>query len=604
MMTRRNHLSIAFTLAACGFAMPAIVCAQEDKPKADNSDDVVLKALVDELGRSMTLQLEDVKSPYFVEYTATERELHRIEATCGAIVDSDRAESRRLGTSVRVGYYDLDNTNFVGGGQGGFGGRGGRGGGGGGMGGFGGMAALPLEDNYTAIRQAAWLSTDGAYKNAVETLARKQAYMEGQPQEEKRPPDFARVEPLVSIDKKVKLTIDAPAWEKHLRKISARFLDHPHVTDSQVALAASADNQYLVNSEGTRIREGQTGVAITITARAQAADGDPLLEIVTRYAQTPETLPSEDDLLKIVDDMALRLKGRLSAPRLDQYLGPVLFEGLAAPQFFEAMLAGGMTGRAEPVGGGRRRFAGVGSLDRYLNKRILPETFEVFDDPSVDQIDGLELAGHYEIDDEGVPAQRVTLVNEGKLQAMLMSRTPTSQFDKSNGHGRSLGIGGGRPQASIGNLFVRASDGVSDEELRKAFIDAVREQELEFGIRVAEVSNSARAGGGPGAPGGGRFGGGAGGGAGSAVGDPIAVFKVYPDGREEMIRGCEFGTIEVAALKNIVAAGRENVVHNTRAGGVPASVIAPPVLFEELELFEVKDEPQRLPIVPAPHQRK
>jgi len=37
---------------------------------------------------------------------------------------------------------------------------------------------------------------------------------------------------------------------------------------------------------------------------------------------------------------------------------------------------------------------------------------------------------------------------------------------------------------------------------------------------------------------------------------------------------------------------------------VPASIIAPPVLFEELELFEVEDEPQRLPIVPPPHQRK
>jgi hypothetical protein len=107
---------------------------------------------------------------------------------------------------------------------------------------------------------------------------------------------------------------------------------------------------------------------------------------------------------------------------------------------------------------------------------------------------------------------------------------------------------------------------------------------------------AARRGGGGGGPG-------AGGGGGS-LGDPIAVYKVYPDGREELVRGCEFGSIDVGSLKDIVAAGREPVVLNTRAGGgVAASIIAPPVLLEELELFEIEQEPGRLPIVPAPHQR-
>ena len=590
-MNRNHRVSIALTITTLGLAGSTL--AQEAAAPPAAEEDIVLKALVDELTRSMTLQLEDVKSPYFVEYTATERQQHRIDATCGAIVDSDRSESRRLGTSVRVGYYDLDNTNFAGGGGPGMGG--GRRGGGGGMAAMAGMAALPLEDNYAAIRQTAWLATDSAYKNAVETLARKQAYMEGQPQEEKRPPDFARAEPTVAIDKKIALSFDAPTWERSLRKVSARFLNHPHVLDSQVSLAANADNQYIVNSEGTRVRQGDSGVALTISARAQAADGDPLLEIVTRYADAPDNLPSEAELLNIVDEIASRLEGRLSAPRLEHYLGPVLFEGIAGPQFFEAMLAGGVTGRPDPVGAGRRRFSGVGSLDRYLNKRILPDNFEVFDDPRVDQFDGEDLAGHYLIDDEGVPAERVNIVSEGKLETMLMSRAPTSDFDKSNGHGRNAGFG--RPQASIGCLFVRSSEGVSNEDLRKAFVEAVQEQKLEYGLRIAEVS-------GAGARGvAGRLGGG-GAGDGSAVGDPVALFRVYPDGREEMVRGCEFGAIEVAALKNIIAAGNEPVVYNLRSGGVPASIIAPPVLFEELELFEVQDEPQRLPIVPAPHQRK
>ncbi len=410
-MTRTISIAAVLGCAALWATLHAQV-AEETVSDAAVSDDVVLKALVDELGRSMTLQLEELKSPYFVEYSVTDRSQHRFEATCGAIVSSDASKSKRLATSVRVGYYDLDNTNFAGGGGGGgFSGR--RGGGGGGMG-AGGMASLPIEDSYTAIRQATWLTTDSAYKNAVETLARKQAYMEGQQQDEPRPNDFARAEPVVSIDPKIELAIDVPMWDERLRAVSARFLAHPHVLDSQVTLTASADNQYLVNSEGSRVRKAQTAVVLAISAQAQAADGAPLVEIVTRYAASPDELPGESDLLAIVDEMAGRLDGRLSAPVLDQYMGPVLFEDAAAPQLFEAMLGAGITGRPEPVGGGRRRVAGVESLDRYVGKRILPSGFQVFDDPSIDRAGGQFLAGHYEIDDEGVAAQRVNVVVDGR----------------------------------------------------------------------------------------------------------------------------------------------------------------------------------------------
>src|SRR5262245_29714296 len=302
-------------IGICALTVPALLADppanDEDSPKDAGSDDVVMKALVDEMGRSMTLQLDKTKSPYFVEYSVSERTSHRIDATCGAIVDSDDSKARRLSTAVRVGYYDLDNTNFMGGG--GMPGGGGRRGGGGGGAMLGGMAVLPLDDNYAAIRQAAWLSTDGAYKNAVEGLARKQSYMEGQQQDEKRPDDFSRVDPTIKIDKKVELSIDVPSWEQRLRKVSARFLDYKHVLDSQVSLTASADNDYIINSEGTRVRQGSNTVNLVISAQAQAADGAPLSEIVTRYAKSAAELPNDAELLQIVDDIAGRLKGRQSA---------------------------------------------------------------------------------------------------------------------------------------------------------------------------------------------------------------------------------------------------------------------------------------------------
>ena len=45
--------------------------------------------------------------------------------------------------------------------------------------------------------------------------------------------------------------------------------------------------------------------------------------------------------------------------------------------------------------------------------------------------------------------------------------------------------------------------------------------------------------------------------------DPVAVYKVYvDDGREELVRGCEFGQITVASLRRILAAGDRATVHN------------------------------------------
>ncbi|HUU97037.1 MAG TPA: metallopeptidase TldD-related protein [Phycisphaerae bacterium] len=575
--------------AACPLAGLEAVALQPD-------EDVVMQALAAELERSMTLQLEDLQSPYFVQCAVDDRESYRISATCGAIVTSDDGRSRNLAADIRVGSYDFDSTNFAGGGGGGFGGRGRRGGGG--------VTALPIEDSYSAIRQATWLATDSAYKTAVETFARKQAYMEDRSLQD-RPDDFARAEPVVSIDPRTALTFDVDAWERRLRVISARFLEHPHVLDSSVTLTASADNRYLINSEGTRIRKGVAGVVLTISAQTQAEDGEQLSDRITHHAATADGLPGEAELLAEINAMAERLAGRARAPALEDYIGPVLFDGRAAPQLFQVVLARGVAGRPEPLGGERRRFAGLQSLDKYLGKRILPRSFQVYDDPQAASSGEMYLAGHYAIDDEGTPAQRVDIVVDGRLKGMVMSRVPTREFAASNGHGRSAGLG--RTRVAVGCLFVEAADGVSDEELKQALIEAARDQGLEYGLRIDSISGG---GGGrqmgprPGRRAPGRFQFGGRGEAESPLGDPVTVYKVYLDGREEPVRGCEFGSLDVATLKDIIAAGDKPILYNTgSATGAATSIVAPAVLFEELELFTIEEDRQKLPILEAPHQR-
>ena len=324
------------------------------------------------------------------------------------------------------------------------------------------------------------------------------------------------------------------------------------------------------------------------------------------FARKPQDLPALDRVLADVDELVARLTKAAEAPILERYTGPVLFDGTAAAQMFRTLMAEGVAGHVDPVGTQRRQLTGAGSLEKKLEQRILPRSFTVYDDPTVRKLGDDYLLGHYRYDDEGVQAEKVDLVVDGKLQSMAMSRVPTKKLSGSNGHARRL-PGGGDIQPAIGCLFIKDNEGVSDEELKARLIEAAEDEGLEYGLRVASVRTA---------------------GIGSSqadlfamimrmqqrggqqnVGDPIYAYKVYvEDGREELVRGCEFGQVKIRDLKHIVAAGNKPAVYNYIgigfAGATPAtSIIAPAVLAEELELSKIEQEHDKLPVLPSPLTR-
>jgi hypothetical protein len=225
------------------------------------------------------------------------------------------------------------------------------------------------------------------------------------------------------------------------------------------------------------------------------------------------------------------------------------------------------------------------------------------------------LLGSYAVDDEGVRAQKVVVAEQGNLKELLMSRRPGTDSDESNGHGRSGFLGDAK--ATMSNLFFTSSETFSPADLKKKFLDACRAEKLEYCLVVREMDNPAisflhqedfselLA----------SFGGGAG------TGDrlPLLVYKVYPeDGREEIIRGARIIGLNTRALRNLAGIGNDNFVYNymqsqiagfagtalgafgAAQGGLPASVVAPSLLFEELEVRGARGEPKRLPLLTAP----
>lgn len=550
--------------------------------------DVVLDALGDEIQRSMKLRLGDLESPYFIQYAVDDTTNHRLSATCGALVNSTRSRSRTLHAQVRVGSYELDNSNFAG--RGGFGfARG-----------LGGSAELPTDLDYAALRHAVWIATDTLYKNSVATLAQKRAYLRDRNSPDPSS-DFIKIEtPTTSIQASAAPLSYNTAWEDYVRTISKTFVAHSQIQDSEVMLSVGTETRYLVNSEGSRLRYPDNGALLRITADTQADDGERLSDSLSYFVRMPEQLPELSKVLDDVQKFSERLVGAVQAPILDDYTGPVLVDGLASSQLIRQLLAQSLTVQVDPVGLQRRGDA-LDDLESRLGKRILPADFRIYDDPRQVQYESTFLAGHYLFDDEGIPPERVDIIVDGKLESMATSRTTEKPFVKSNGHGRRGS--GSTASAAIGCLYVEASKGESPLELKKELIDAADAEGLKFGLRITSLQNRSGLVLGGFAGGFGRRGGGPGGGV--SVGDPIAIYKVYvEDGREEAVRGCRIDSLDMRSLRRIIAAGKTQTVYNTIGGGSPASsVIAPALLFEELELSRIKQESERKPLLPAPHAR-
>lgn len=552
--------TLLWSLAATA-ATPYAPDAQTNPPLSGApavESDVVLRAMTAELDRSMKdLVLEGLERPYFIQYAVDDTSSVTLTAEFGGLTSAQNARRRTLSTDVRVGSYELDDGNL------GFGGGGG--------------GTLPLDDNEAAIRHAIWLATDSDYKMSLELLARKRAMLKDMRVED-RPDDFSKAPVVSVVDPIVRLTVDVDAWSASMRDLSARFLKHPDIEDSGVTFFAGHSNRYLVNSDGTRYRHGDTGIMIMVNASVRAADGMELSDNLQYVAEQFDQLPLLDAMKADVDKLCDALSARAACGQIEHYVGPVLFDAPAAAVVVHELLADALCAKPVTLGA---RWNQDDSMEKKLGLRILPRGVNVYDDPNEHFFEGKILAGHNTYDDEAVVAQRVSLVEHGILKNLLSCRTPSRKVKESNGHGQGR-FGAVSPH--VGCMFVEATDGLGEEELKSELLQAARDEGLEFAIRVASLGS----------------------GSGAGISDPVAVYKVaVGDGSETQVRGLELLPFEVAKMKDILAVGKSRAVYNDLGGGAgTGSVIAPAMVFKELELTKSEPQYDLLPILKSPARRE
>jgi TldD protein len=513
------------------------------------SGDPLLEALLIELDRSKAqLKMDQVAPPYYIEYRVNDVDDYAAEAAYGALRENQRVRYRVLRVVVRIGDYKQDSYYGQGRGE---------------------TDILPLDNDPIALRHQIWLATDEAYKSAGQALTEKQAALKQFSSDANPVDDFAKAPVVTSLAPTVVLEVDDPSWPKTIEEATSLYKRYPDVQTVSASLRFSATNEYLVNSEGTVTRTGRKTYSVQLNSSAQAEDGMRLSRNPFWMVAKAEELPSREKLVGEAKKMLDTLVALRHAPIVEEdYRGPVLFAPDAADDVIASLVGSNVLGLKPQLGRPNRT---TGAFATSYKTRVLPSFLTVVDDPTLKDFKGKSLVGSYEVDDDGVKAQPVTVVQSGQLINYLVGRQPIRDFPFSNGHGRA-GTGT-LPSPNLGVLLLKSSDEQSPEALKQRVMQIIKDNGLPYGYRVETM--------GPG-------------------NTPRLLYRIYPDGHEDLVRGAVFNELDVRALRSdLVAVGNDPLVSN-RAGGIATTVIAPSLLFDELEVKRADTSKDKLPDYPPP----
>jgi TldD protein len=565
----RARVIFSLSILALSCAISQSLLAAPPDPDAAGKKSPLLATLQTELDRSMkTLSTMDLPA-YYMGYTVTDTERAEVSGSNGALLNSNFARNRWLEVTVRTGSYDLDSSHKIGERQMPNGGPG---------------EQVPIDDDPEVLRRIVWLETDRQYRAASEALIKIKTGKEVKVEtDEGRAPDFSKEQPHTYFGPHVSISVDRQPWEERVRAYTKAFRDSAAIINSIVTYTAQAQNAYQVTSEGTQLQFGQIRYRLELFIQGKAPDGMDIDRYYNFDWVDPKEAPDDKAVYAAEATMRKELEGLVAAPINDPSVGPALLTGRAAAVFFHEVFGH----RAE---GHRQKDVSEGqTFSKKVNEQILPEFLSITDDTTLKKLGNQDLLGYFQFDDEGVPAQKVVLVDHGVLKDFEMSRSPLVGFEHSNGHGRrQLGA---TPVSRQGNLIVRSSKTVTNEQLRAKLIELIKAQGKPYGLLIDDIA------------GGFTF---------TGRGQPqafqvlpLVVYRVYPDGRpDELVRGVDIVGTPLAALTKIVATGDTPEVFNgycgAESGSVPVSAVSPAILTSELEVQKKESSTDRPPILPPP----
>jgi TldD protein len=547
-------MRLRLTLPLVFFALTTIAHTQNVGPGSVNSDPI-LTAMQQELAREQAqLVIPGLQRPYFMQYRLEDIQTYDTIANYGAITTETENRQRVVRVEVRIGNYTSDSSSARGDGS---------------------LALAPEDNDPAVLKYALWTATDEAYKNALRAYSAKQAALKAF-QSAPTANDFTPAKPVTLIEPIVKLELDRDDWKYRLVEASGLFAKSPEVASfadaveySSASLSAIAVNRYTVNTDGTVLRHGYAGYTDTISVGGQAFDGMELGRSNGSTATTAAGLESAATLQKHTRDDLIAFNELRNAPIVgsEDYHGPVLFSGDAAATVFNRLFVPNVEADRPDIGTNART---QGMYQSSFRTPVLPPFLSVVDDPTLRSFEGQALLGAYKVDDEGVPAAPVDIVDHGKLMNYLIDREPVKDFPESNGHGRATL--GQAAHSHVGVIIVKSADPLSAEALRAKLLAYAKEQDRDV-YEVETLGNEL---------------------------SPRMLYRISPDGKRTLVRGAVLDELDQRAIRSgiVAAGGKPSIAQDI--GPLPETTIAPELLFADITVKRANEEQQKLPYYPPP----
>lgn len=531
--------------------------------------------LSEENARAMgEMRIKGHPKPYFLSHLLREDAEWRVEAKFGALTVDFAERRRNCLADVRVGSYRSDQVR------------------GGALGDNAtdvesyDMVRMPIGGSQDGLRHALWRLTEARYREAIDDRLHRQAMELSFVDEHRALLSLERRDPHVDHAPRKLPEVDVEWARDFVEKTSAVFKRYPLLRDGAVRFGAVNSTRIYTSSEGVSLIQSQPLRTVEIYAWYLSPEGYGIPHTRSWLVTDPSELPDLATAKREVGRIYKRLAAIAQAPRVRAYSGPVLLDPRPAGLLMHEAIG-------HRLEGNRLLSSGEGQTFRdAVGEQLLPKGISVHDDPSLERYEGKSLAGHYAYDDEGVPAQDARLIDDGVLRGFLTSRLPIGKKHHSNGHARSAYHA--RAMSRMGVTMVEAESGLDDDALKRAFLEEIRRQGVPYGVRIVDAyggetstdSYNFQA----------------------FLGDIDLATRVFPDGREELIRGVDFVGTPLNAIRGIIAAGARHEVDNgfcgAESGYVPVSTISPALLFEELELQQKPSRPLTQYAYPMPWEQK
>jgi hypothetical protein len=544
----------------------------------------LMDALSSELARGQAgLSLPEAPPLYYARYRAMLLDQVDVHASFGGVVSAGNQPYAQLAVELRVGSAELDNSGF-GGWQNGF-----R------------TAPLPSRPTPESIAAAAWRATDRAYKEAVEQYARKVAQFTPGPD---HPGDFLVIPPATADGAPAPSSPPEPLVDLARAISQAMYVDAgPHALDlADVWVGHEAGVDLIVDTDGARLTLPHDETTLRAVSQVRTSNGSLLTDELLWTVRQPSDLPPRDEMIAAARAMAEALVDAADAEGLDgEYVGPVIFEGDAALDFYRYLLVPQIEGTPPevPFDSFFGELGGQQAGSARLSRRVLPPGWSASDDPGREP----RHPSSFTWDAEGAAAQAVDVVEDGIVRAVLMSRTPRTDVDATNGHAR-----GGFGERALGRataLEIRPASHGSAKAVRKAalklasgygrdWVLVVRALQEPSAVAVTDYARFPSLD--PASP---------------SLPSPVVAFRRYADGREEPVQGLAFTGVSRFVLRDVVRAGAQregsyladssgSVASWSPTGGLPTWISGPDVLIGEMELVPLSPDPREVPAVPPP----